>query len=71
MSDVVKPLAAVRRITEMGNKVHFGPKVEDNYIENIATGEWIQMRKKNGSYVIDVDFVVKEREVAQVFQRQA
>ena len=29
------------------------------------------MRKKNGSYVIDVDFVVKESEVAQVFQRQA
>jgi hypothetical protein len=68
--DVTKPLVAVRRLEEMGNKVHFGPKAEDNYIEK-STGEWILMRKKNGSYVIDVDFVVKESEVAQVFQRQA
>ena len=68
--DVTKPLVAVRRLEEMGNKVHFGPKVEDNYIEK-STGEWIQMRKKNGSYVIDVDFVLRDHEVAQVFQRQA
>jgi hypothetical protein len=68
--DVTKPLVAVRRLEEMGNKVHFGPKADDNYIEK-STGEWIQMRKKKGSYVIDVDFVVKESEVAQVFQRQA
>ena len=68
--DVTKPLVAVRRLEEMGNKVHFGPKAEDNYIEK-STGEWIQMRKKNGSYVIDVDFVVRENDVAQVFQRQA
>ena len=67
---MTKPLVAVRRLEEMGNKVHFGPKADDNYIEK-STGEWIQMRKKKGSYVIDVDFVVKESEVAQVFQRQA
>ena len=57
-------------MTAMGNKVHFGPKPEDNFIENEKTGQWILMRKKGGSYVIDVDFVVKENEVSEVFQRQ-
>ena len=63
---VTKPLAAVRRLEEMGNKVHFGPEAEDNYIEK-STGEWIQMRKKKDSYVIDVGFVVKKSVVAQFF----
>ena len=70
VSDVMKPLVAVRRIVESGNKVHFGPEEADNYIENVKSGEWIQMRKKNGSYVIDIDFVVKNEEVSAVFQRR-
>jgi hypothetical protein len=42
-SDVQKPLAAVLRITEKGNRVCFGPKAEDNYIQNTMTGKKIQM----------------------------
>ncbi len=61
----------MRRMEEAGNKVHFGPMPEDNYIENATTGDWIQMRKTRGSYVIDVDFVMSEGEIAQVFQGQA
>ena len=65
-SDVQKPLAAVWRIAEKGNIVRFGPREEDNFIENVATGKKIQMIKKGGSYVIKADFVKDE-----VFGRQA
>ena len=37
VSDVQKPLAAVWRIAEMGNIVQFGPKAEENYIQNVKT----------------------------------
>jgi hypothetical protein len=60
VSDVQKPLAAVRRISEKGNKVVFGPRVEDNYIENVATGRRIQMIKKGGSYVVPAELIMKE-----------
>jgi hypothetical protein len=58
VSDVQKPLAAVRRISEKGNRVVFGPT--ENYIENLATGRRIQMVKKGGSYVVPAELVVKE-----------
>ena len=48
-SDVQKPLAAVWRIAEKGNIVRFGPKEEDNFIENVATGKRIQMVKGGGA----------------------
>ena len=32
--DVIKPLISVKRLTEKGNKVCFGPEEEDNYIEH-------------------------------------
>jgi hypothetical protein len=60
VSDVQKPLAAVRRISEKGNKVVFGPKAEDNYIESVATGRRIQMVKKGGSYVVPAELIMKE-----------
>ena len=47
---VEKPLAAVCRISDQGNKVCFGPKPEDNYIQNVQTGEKIQMVRGKGSY---------------------
>ena len=56
-SDVQKPLAAVWRIAEKGNVIRFGPKAEDNFIENVATGKKIQMIRRGGSYVIQADFV--------------
>jgi hypothetical protein len=58
VSDVQKPLAAVRRISEKGNRVVFGPT--ENYIENVATGRRIQMVKKGGSYVVPAELVIKE-----------
>jgi hypothetical protein len=68
VSDVQKPLAAVRRISEKGNKVVFGPKGADNYIENVATGKRIQMVKKGGSYVVPAELIMKEE---MGFTRQA
>ena len=56
VTEVKKPLAAVSRIIDKGNKVQFGPKDEDNFIENIRTGERIQMRRENGTFAIEVDF---------------
>jgi hypothetical protein len=66
VSDVQKPLAAVRRISEKGNRVVFGP--EGNYIENMKTGKKIQMVKKGGSYVVPAELLLKE---AEGFTRQA
>ena len=57
VSEVKKPLVAVWRIVEKGNRVQFGPEAEDNFVENIGSGEKIWMRKVGGSYVMDVDFV--------------
>ena len=59
MSDVQKPLAAVWRIAERGNRVCFGPDPRDNYIENIASGKKINMIRKGGSYVVEAKFVVE------------
>jgi hypothetical protein len=58
ISDVQKPLAAVRRISEKGNRVVFGP--EGNYIENVATKKRIEMVKKGGSYVVPAELLLKE-----------
>ena len=55
--DVQRALAAVSRITAKGNRVAFGPETEDNFIENVKTGQKIQMRKKGGAYVVDVALV--------------
>ena len=67
VSGVRKPLAAVWRIAEAGNLVQFGPKAEDNFIQNVRTGKKVSLRKKGGSYVLGVEFV-KESEVT--FQGQ-
>ena len=37
VTDVKKPLLAVRRLVERGSSVSFGPSPEDNYIINIHT----------------------------------
>ena len=51
---VKKPLAAVWRIAGKGNRVCFGPGEEDNYIQNVSDGRKMMMRRKGGSYVIDI-----------------
>ena len=38
--------------------MHFGPKEEDNFIRNIATGDKLPLRPNGkGSYLLEVDFV--------------
>ena len=57
VADVKKPLIAVKRICEKGNRVSFGPKEEDNFIQNKDTGDKILMRPSGkGSYLMDVSF---------------
>jgi hypothetical protein len=58
VAEVKKPLVAVKRIVEKGNYVKFGPKEEDNYIENLATGDKMQLKPNGkGSYLMEVCFV--------------
>ena len=57
LSDVQKPLAAVWRIAEKGNIVQFGPREEDNFVQNVKTGKKIYMVFKGGSYVIEANYV--------------
>jgi hypothetical protein len=68
VSDVQKPLVAVRRIAEKGNLVHFGPRDEDNYIENRVSGVRINMVRKGGSYVIPAEMLMEEGFQRQVHQ---
>ena len=65
-SGVRKPLAAVWRIAEKGNIVQFGPREGDNFIKNIETEEKIMMKKRGGSYIMEVEFMRKD----ETFQRQ-
>ena len=65
VSDVQKPLAAVWRIAEKGNVVQFGPRDEDNFIQNVESGKKIHMVRKAGSYVVEADYVVQEPSFAR------
>ena len=48
VTDVRKPLLAVRRLVERGNVVSFGPGPSDNYIQSIETGRKIPMERRGG-----------------------
>ena len=55
---------------EKGNRVQFGPKVEDNFIENVESGEKVYLRNHGRSYVLDVGFMKKNtKKVSHSFQR--
>ena len=56
VKDVKKPLVAVHRICEKGNRVCFGPKEQDNFIQNVNSGNQIYTRKQRGSFVVDGQF---------------
>ena len=56
VTTVRKPLAAVSSIVDEGNIVVFGPGKDQSFIQNIATGDRIPMRRKRGTFVIDADF---------------
>ena len=62
VADVKKPLIAVKRITEKGNFVSFGPEQEDNYILNKKTGDKMMLKPSGrGSYVMEVSFLGGEK----------
>ena len=69
VTDVKKPLLAVRRLTEKGNIVQFGADPGDSYIKNKVTGMVIPMERKGGSFVIKAKFV-KEMVGEPDFTRQ-
>eukprot|EP00973_Karenia_brevis_P085102 11812750-Karenia_brevis.AAC.1 len=53
VADVSKPLLAVKRIVEKGNRVIYGPGKEDNFILNCQTGDKLMMIPNGrGSYVL-------------------
>ena len=56
VADVRKPLVAVKRISEKGNLVQFGPQKEDNFIQNKQTRDKIFFREQGSSYIMDVQF---------------
>ena len=52
VTDVKKPLMAVSRICEKGNIVQFGPDMQHNFIQNIANGEKLYLKRRGNSYVL-------------------
>jgi hypothetical protein len=52
VANVAKPLAAAGKIVDAGNRVVLDAK--GSYIEHIATGERMELRKEKGVYVFDV-----------------
>jgi hypothetical protein len=67
VTDVKKPLLAVRRLVDWGMVVSLGPEPNQNYILNVQTGRKIAMEKKGGAFVIKAHFV---KEVEAGFTRQ-
>ena len=70
VTDVKKPLLAVRRLVEKGNVVRFGPKPGESYIANIETGKRIPMERKGHSFVTKAEFVRDLSEAESVFSRR-
>ena len=52
-----KPLASVSRIVAKGNKVVFAPG--QSFIENIKTGQRIELVEESGTYHMDVNFLTE------------
>ena len=61
-----KPLASVSKIVRKGNRVIFD--AQGSYIENVSTGKRIGLHEENGTYHLDVEFVLKPE---SGFTRQA
>ena len=56
VTDVKKPLVAVKRICEKVNVVQFGPGANDNFISNKQSGAKMYLKPKGRSYVMQVQF---------------
>ena len=59
VTEVNKALLSVPRIVQAGNRVVFDP--EGRFIEDITTGEWIDIKEKNGLYALTM-WVPKDQE---------
>ena len=57
VTDVKKPLLAVRRLVENGNVVVLSDVENESYIVNREAKVRIPIVKKGGSFVIEADFV--------------
>ena len=64
-----KPLASVSKIVQRGNTVVFSP--QGSYIKNLETGQKINIEEANGTYHIDVDYILDAGEASAGFTRQA
>ncbi len=71
VTDVRKPLLAVRRLVERGSAVQFGPEPEQNYVTRVETGRKIMRDRKDGSFVIEASFAKKVEKNKSLFARQA
>ena len=71
VSDVRKPLAAVWRICQKGNRVCFGPDPGDNYIQHKATKNKVMLKEKGRSYVMGVKMIRKKNVPDESFHRRA
>ena len=67
VTDVKRPLLAVRRLVEKGNVVMFGPEPHQTYILHVASGRRIPMERRGGTFVIKAHFV---KELSSGFTRQ-
>ena len=68
-----KPLASVSKIVQKGNCVTFSPN--GSFIQNVRTGRKIDIEEANGTYFIDVEYILGDRGEAggarEGFTRQA
>jgi hypothetical protein len=54
VAKVSKPLAAAGKVVDAGNRIVLDQ--QGSYVEHIATGERMHLRKERGVYVFDVEF---------------
>ena len=70
VTDCKKPLAAVSKIVDKGNRVVFDK--DESFIENKTTGERIILERERGTYVMVIEFEADEkRDTESGFRRQA
>ena len=70
VTDCKKPLAAVSKIVDKGNRVVFD--ADGSFIENKVTGEKIALERERGTYVMLVEFEMDTRkDSVPVFRRHA
>ena len=56
VANVKKPLAAVAKVVEAGNRVVLDPDPEKSYIENLETKEKMKLKKEKGVYILEVKY---------------